>query len=490
MNRIIVSLAIALIAVVLSGPAFPMGGEHPAGFPMGQHPDWPAGLANVLGVPGRVYGYWVNANDWFFYSGDTGDFNRFIMTYAELKDTPLTLVLHTGKGQTGRLGSQEDKIEYDWEVKVFRRGWHPEAPPDPTTEKPGYVVAVEAWLGGEIELSKLSVPLNIKVTSEKKTEQISRFVTEHESRREHPEQKNAQQEPPKEKPKPETVAPENDDREVAKPVGFKSAKPLYARVALNQDGSKILSVVFDESEGTGTGYDVLYADVNFNGGFENGERFEKAPPPNVQSTGLIPPGWSSNTFQPITVNVPFNEKAQNIANPCQIVFTHQRYQVFPRGPFITSFGVRSDELTEVLQVIERVGPKKAVAAENYRLRSAGQPQMREDFSVRALIRLRQDSPTGQPGVWQYSFDGKIQPSESLESAPVWRFDAKPELTVSTRPDGRNEGNLGIGLELKAGDRQFECNKDGAPPKPHVEIRKPDGVVAHEGDDDLGKFRFG
>ena len=116
--------------------------------------------------------------------------------------------------------------------------------------------------------------------------------------------------------------------------------------------------------------------------------------------------------------------------------------------------------------------------------------MREDFSVRALIRLRQDSPTGQADIWQYSFEGKIQPSESLDSAPVWKFDAKPELTVSTRPDGRNQGNLGIGLELKGGDGQFECRKGGDVPKAHVEIKKPDGTVVHKGDDDLGKFQFG
>jgi hypothetical protein len=127
------------------------------------------------------------------------------------------------------------------------------------------------------------------------------------------------------------------------------------------------------------------------------------------------------------------------------------------------------------------------------VQSTGQPvrgdsataAMKEEFSARCVIRLRQDS-----SLWEYSFEGKIQTSESLESAPVWSFDAKPQLTVSTRPDGRNQGNLGIGLELKAGDRQFECKRNGAPPKALVEIRKPDGIVVHEGEDDLGKFRFG
>jgi hypothetical protein len=64
------------------------------------------------------------------------------------------------------------------------------------------------------------------------------------------------------------------------------------------------------------------------------------------------------------------------------------------------------------------------------------------------------------------------------------------LKVETRPDGRTKGNLGIGLELSAGDKQLECKKEGQPINAHVEIKKPDGSAVHKGDDDLGKFRFG
>jgi hypothetical protein len=184
------------------------------------------------------------------------------------------------------------------------------------------------------------------------------------------------------------------------------------------------------------------------------------------------------------VDVPYNAKGEGIPNPCEITFTCQRYQIFPGGVIELS-----GDVPDLRTIVIDTGELPLVQL----VQSTGQPvrgdsataAMKEEFSARCVIRLRQDS-----SLWEYSFEGKIQTSESLESAPVWSFDAKPQLTVSTRPDGRNQGNLGIGLELKAGDRQFECKRNGAPPKALVEIRKPDGIVVHEGEDDLGKFRFG
>jgi hypothetical protein len=39
MNKMVISFGILLIALAFANPAFPMGGEHPAEVPMGQHPD-------------------------------------------------------------------------------------------------------------------------------------------------------------------------------------------------------------------------------------------------------------------------------------------------------------------------------------------------------------------------------------------------------------------------------------------------------------------
>ncbi len=250
----------------------------------------------------------------------------------------------------------------------------------------------------------------------------------------------------------------------AKPLpilpSYCSEKPLFAKVAVNEDGSTILCVAFDESQGTGEGYDVFYADVNMNGKFDADERFEKTPPPPILSTGLVPPGWSSSTFPPVIVNVPYNEKGEGVSDPCKVTFRFQRYLI---GNVIS--------LSESGASLRPIAPAPR--------------EIRQELVVQAIIWLRQDG-----AIWEYLFGDIIRPYERIEDAVVWRFGGKPELEVSTRPDGRKEGNLGIGLELKAGGQSFLCRKEGSLPEAHVEIKNSSGKVVHQGSAALNKFAFG
>ena len=220
----------------------------------------------------------------------------------------------------------------------------------------------------------------------------------------------------------------------AKPATFKSKRLLYGKIALNEDRSKLVSVVFDESGGTRSGHDILYADVNFNGMFEEGEKFEAA---DVKRYGT----WlSTSTFAPITFNVPYNEKAEGIPNPSRITLSYRQY------------------------------PRAGVA---------------EDFLVTAVLKLRENE-----AIWEYTLKGSGKLTKRLEDAEPWSIRVAPGMQVTTRADERNKGNIGIGLELKAGETELECRRAGEPIKAHVEIKKLDGTVVHRGDATLDKFVFG
>lgn len=54
-------------------------------------------------------------------------------------------------------------------------------------------------------------------------------------------------------------------------VVFKSDKPVFAKVSVTADDSKVMSLAFDVSNGFL--YDVMYADLNLNGAFEPSEKF-------------------------------------------------------------------------------------------------------------------------------------------------------------------------------------------------------------------------
>lgn len=64
------------------------------------------------------------------------------------------------------------------------------------------------------------------------------------------------------------------DRTLKKPPAFKSEKVRYSIWVLGNGKKSVMVMAWDESQGTGKGYDALYADVNLNGDLtDEGERF-------------------------------------------------------------------------------------------------------------------------------------------------------------------------------------------------------------------------
>jgi hypothetical protein len=100
-------------------------------------------------------------------------------------------------------------------------------------------------------------------------------------------------------------------------AAYRSARPLYAKLALTADRSKVLSVLLDESYGTGKGYDIVYVDTNFNGRFEQQEAVKARPQE-------LPIRRAS--FPPINLGLPYNEKGKGIANPCSLSFIYSGSQ--------------------------------------------------------------------------------------------------------------------------------------------------------------------
>ncbi len=211
---------------------------------------------------------------------------------------------------------------------------------------------------------------------------------------------------------------------------YKSRKPFYAKIILTEDGSKVLSLVFDESRGTGKGYNTIYADVNFNGSFDEAEKIKGKT--EKRSGNLY------CSFRDINLKIPYNEKAKGVSNPCSVMLNYRKY-------------------------------------------GGG----REYFYVTTNIELLEDSTR-----WEYSFSGAIKPTERLENAAVWGPNRTPEIRITTRSDPQKKRNTGIGLGLVAGAAGFECKKGGSPVKAHVVIKDSDGKVVHKDAAELGKFVFG
>jgi hypothetical protein len=183
-------VAALVVTLVCAAVAFGLSIEYPAGQPVAGWPDWPAGLKDLVNSGGRVLGYSHDAYDFLYYQGDTDRFNQFMAACAKLKDTPVTLVLHPGRGIAYWGGAPDKKVSCDWGLSAlvpFRvpdpktgveRVYNPLGGP-PLPERAGnpkYMLQLDLWLGGDVQLKKIEVPANIEVKS---GGEIEHFVAAH-----------------------------------------------------------------------------------------------------------------------------------------------------------------------------------------------------------------------------------------------------------------------------------------------------------------------
>lgn len=417
-------------------------------YPIGQHDEWPEGLADLINSGGRVHGLMVNANDFFYFKGDTLDFNKFVAGYARLKGSSLRLKVHDGPGKASGL-MRDETIECNWKLSILRRGWAREAPEAPGSDSQ-HVLVLELWADGDVDVSKVSVPLNLEVRPGDSAMELGgeaqKLITAHDERRRRSGGITGRVK--------EALQPgEELLKNFSGPAKFRSAKPLYVRLALNEDRSKVLLAAFDESKGTGSGYDLMYVDADFSGTFERIERVKTMTPPRVQrieeevlltfvsgrSTRRPASASMLRTalFPAVKINVPYNSKATGMSEPCRVKF-----------------------------VCETRGG-------------------RSSLTVSQTVRMR-----GEGTIWAYEFSGQVNPSSDLKKAKVCRLDVEPRLKIETRPDKKKQGQIGIGLDLLSGSHELSATKGDQPLQAQVEIQAPGGKVVHRGKEKLSQFGFG
>jgi hypothetical protein len=248
-------------------------------------------------------------------------------------------------------------------------------------------------------------------------------------------------------------------------ASYSSQKPVYAKVALAEDGSGVLSVVFDESKGTGNGYDVLYADTDFNGAFEEAEKV------TAKSWKCSPTGLHCD-FPPVKVSVAPKSEALGKTCDCGINFSYSKH-TYTTEVTTAPGRTRGVFLTRVLTA-RRQKAAPAVATTTL-----------ESFRASSKINVSERSDQ-----WEYSSVKSIKPSEKPAEAPMWNFLETPKLALTCKPNDRVKGNLGIGFELMAGETRIEGKKGTVQLRARVEVRKSDGSIVHKNEGPASRYGFG
>jgi len=211
-----------------------------------------------------------------------------------------------------------------------------------------------------------------------------------------------------------------------------SAKPRFARLVAAPEYTTALWLILDESRGTGSGYDVVYADFNYDGVIGEGETARG----QVRSMGEFAIG-SFPAFGVPDANDPDQEAGER--------------------------------------------PRITISCQAYRGKSY--------FSASSIIRMPGES--GRPNdVWRYMISASLRTGPNPETAPLTKLGGEPAVQVEVKPDGNRRGYTGIGLSVTMGGSFCDLRTAAGSPDAEVIVRNANGQIVHQAAERLDKFCFG
>ena len=145
----------ALTVTSVSG----LGSDYPNDQPIGGTSAWPVGVKELVNTTNRVHGFFVNAEDFFFFSGRATSFTTFLRDYAKIQDVEKhRLILHEGIGSVKSPWGKESK-PCDWKLHAAPAAWLKR-----DSKAEGFILEVHFWIGGRISLDEIVIPQNVEVT--------------------------------------------------------------------------------------------------------------------------------------------------------------------------------------------------------------------------------------------------------------------------------------------------------------------------------------
>ena len=168
-------LLIPIFVLACSVHVFGLGSDHSADRPVNLHAA-PSGVNDLINNPSRVHGFFVNAEDRFFFAGDTLVFVPFLKQYAALKGIAgHRLIIHQGKGMAKSPWDDGEGKPCDWMLEVARVSWreldaevYRDKDGSPPKEGgPEYLVELRVWMEGQVDIKKIEVPKGVLVVHEK-----------------------------------------------------------------------------------------------------------------------------------------------------------------------------------------------------------------------------------------------------------------------------------------------------------------------------------
>jgi hypothetical protein len=156
-------LTFAVLALCLPGKARALATEDFGNAPTSElnYKDWP-GIMPVVSHSSRVYHWWCNGNEQFYYRGDTAALNDALKKFAASKANVHEVLLQPGPGIARSFRGKT--IPYDWNLHIIGgiARQHKKALPQADkvwSESPTMAVCI----GGDITLEKIEIPEGVSI---------------------------------------------------------------------------------------------------------------------------------------------------------------------------------------------------------------------------------------------------------------------------------------------------------------------------------------
>ncbi|MBC8097670.1 MAG: hypothetical protein H7Y43_17860 [Akkermansiaceae bacterium] len=148
-------LAACVFAIAAS--AFGLGADYENDHPVGGASGWPEGLKELVNTTNRVHGYFVNAEDVFFFSGSATNLTEFLRDYSKIQGIEKhQLILHEGTGAAKSPWSKASK-PCDWKLYAVPKSWLAG-----DGKEKSFILEVHFWTGDKIALDQVAVPRNVE----------------------------------------------------------------------------------------------------------------------------------------------------------------------------------------------------------------------------------------------------------------------------------------------------------------------------------------
>jgi hypothetical protein len=168
------------VSLLLAGAnAFGLGSDYSTNEVTPQS-SWPKGMVELVNSTNRVHGFFVNAEDLFFFQGDAAEFNSFLLAYSKIEGIENhELDLHEGVGDAkspwektpracdwGLYGSPKSWLKLG---ELSQQGTNSVDTLKAAARDTNYVLRVNFWTGGKIAFDQIKVPKNVKVVRDANT---------------------------------------------------------------------------------------------------------------------------------------------------------------------------------------------------------------------------------------------------------------------------------------------------------------------------------